>query len=170
MLWVLNPFDGIEQTTVRNGEHIGHIRSSNHRTSAVIDRRYSFTNTLLDESRHFASIGGVSRSSLVAIVIAIGAFAFPLYSITAAEPAVMVSHIPREPVASAVLSTAGYSKRLRVMEIEFCNGAIYRYLDVPADVYHGFLSAGSKAQYYDWNIKGRYRAFRIRKAEYQVAR
>ena len=112
----------------------------------------------------------MSRSSLVAFVLAIGVFTLSLRATSAAEPAVMVSHIPREPVASAVLSTAGYSKRLHVMEIEFCNGAIYRYLDVPADVYRGFLSADSKAQYYDWNIKGRYRAFRIRKAEYQVAR
>ena len=82
----------------------------------------------------------------------------------------MISHIPREPLASSVLSTAGYSKRLHVMEIEFCNGAIYRYLGVPPTVYREFLAADSKAQYYDWNIKGRYRAFRIRNAEYQAAR
>jgi len=111
----------------------------------------------------------VSRSSLVAIIIAVP-FLVPFRAVVAAEPSVMVSHIAHDPVASAVLSTAGYSKRLHVMEIEFCNGAIYRYLDVPADVYRDFLAAESKAQYYDWNIKGRYRAFRIRKAEFQVAR
>ena len=104
------------------------------------------------------------------MIIALSAQVVPWRTATAAEPAVMVSHIPREAIASAILSTAGYSKRLHVMEIEFCNGAIYRYLDVPADVYRSFMAAESKAQYYDWNIKGRYRAFRIREPEYQVAR
>ena len=88
----------------------------------------------------------------------------------AAEPAKIISHIRREPIPSSALTAAGYSKRLHIMEIEFCNGAIYRYLDVPAGVYREFMSAESKAQYYDWNIKGRYRALRLRGSDEQVAR
>jgi hypothetical protein len=94
----------------------------------------------------------------------------PWLTTTAAEPAQIVSHIRREPVASTALTAAGYSKRLRIMEIEFCNGAIYRYLDVPAAVYREFRSAESKAQYYDWNIKGRYRSLRLRTADDQASR
>ena len=90
--------------------------------------------------------------------------------VRAAEPAQIRSHIHREPLASTALLTAGYSKRLHIMEIEFCSGAIYRYLDVPPDVYHDFMSAESKAQYYDWNIKGRYRAFRLQATNNQVSR
>src|ERR1043166_1499591 len=89
---------------------------------------------------------------------------------TAAEPAKIVSHIRREPIPSTALTAAGYSKRLHIMEIEFCNGAIYRYLDVPASVYQAFMSAESKAQYYDWNIKGHYRSLRLRAADDQAAR
>ena|ERR1700759_5151818 len=94
----------------------------------------------------------------------------PFRAATAAEPALIRSHIHREPLASTALLTAGYSKRLRIMEIEFCSGAVYRYLGVPPDLYHDFLSAESKAQFYDWNIKGRYRALRLQPADNQVSR
>jgi len=89
---------------------------------------------------------------------------------TAAEPAKLVSHIRREPIPSSALTAAGYSKRLHIMEIEFTNGAIYRYLDVPTDVYRDFMSAQSKAQFYDWNIKGHYQSLRLRAAGYQASR
>jgi hypothetical protein len=95
---------------------------------------------------------------------------YGLTTANAAEPAKLVSHIRREPLASRALAAAGYSKRLHIMEIEFCNGAIYRYLDIPASVYRDFLSAESKTQFYDWNIKGRYRSLRLRPAGEQVAR
>src|SRR5436853_7259232 len=90
--------------------------------------------------------------------------------VCAAEPAQIVSHIRREPLASTALATAGYSRRLRILEVEFCNGAIYRYLDVPADVYSAFRSSESKTQFYDWNIKGRYRSLRVRGSGHSVAR
>jgi hypothetical protein len=86
----------------------------------------------------------------------------PLRMSIAAEPAIIRSHIRHEPLASTALATAGYSKRLHIMEIEFCNGAVYRYLDVPSAVYRDFITAESKAQYYDWNIKGHYRSLRLR--------
>ena len=92
------------------------------------------------------------------------------HTVGAAEPALIRSHIRREPLASTALATAGYSKRLHIMEIEFCNGAVYRYLDVPEIVYRDFMTAESKAQYYDWNIKGHYRALRLRPAEPQLSR
>ena len=101
------------------------------------------------------------------LVLAIG---FTVTIATAAEPAGIVSHIRREPIPSSALTSAGYSKRLHVMEIEFCNGAVYRYLDVPVNVYREFMSADSKAQYYDWNIKGHYRSLRLRAGEDQASR
>src|SRR4029077_3568718 len=87
---------------------------------------------------------------------------YPSTTSIAAEPAMIRSRIQHEPLASAAIATAGYSKRLHIMEIEFCNGAGYRYLDVPPAVYRDFISAESKARYYDWNIKGRYRSLRLR--------
>ena len=73
----------------------------------------------------------------------------------------IVSHIPREPVHSTAIGRVGYSKRRHVLEIEFVNGGIYRYLDVPYSVYRDLISAESKARFYDFNIKGKYRSARV---------
>jgi hypothetical protein len=80
----------------------------------------------------------------------------------APEPVGIVSRIKRVPVESTALATVGYSKRLRVLEIEFRNGAIYRYLDVAPDVYDAFLQARSKARFYDENIRHKYRSLHVR--------
>src|SRR4029077_2935963 len=65
----------------------------------------------------------------------------------------IVSHIPREPVQSSAIAKVGYSKRRHVLEIEFVNGAVYRYLDVPPSTHHDLMSAESKARFYDSNIR-----------------
>ena len=49
-----------------------------------------------------------------------------------------------------------------MLEIEFVNGAVYRYLDVPVTVYRDLMSSESKARFYDSNIKGHYRSVLIR--------
>jgi hypothetical protein len=74
----------------------------------------------------------------------------------------ITSHIPRHRVQSSALASIGYSKRLHILEIEFVNGAIYRYGQVPPSVYRDMMSTDSKARYYDWNIKGNYRSVRVR--------
>ena len=83
----------------------------------------------------------------------------------ATESANLVSHIKREAIFSSALAAAGYSKRRHILEIEFVNGAVYRYLDVPPSVYRDLMSAGSKARFYDSNIKGNYRSLRLRAAK-----
>jgi len=77
-------------------------------------------------------------------------------------PQRVISHIPRQPVQSTAIAKAGYSKHRHILEIEFVNGAIYRYFEVPSAVYRDLMSADSKARYYDFNIKGRYRSVSIR--------
>jgi hypothetical protein len=73
----------------------------------------------------------------------------------------ITSHIPRQPVQSTAIAKIGYSKRRHILEIEFVNGAVYRYLDVPPAIYRGLMWAGSKAQFYDFNVKGHYRSIPI---------
>lgn len=80
----------------------------------------------------------------------------------APEPTGIVSRIKRVPVESTALATVGYSKRLRALEIEFRNGAIYRYLEVTPDVYDALLQARSKARFYDQNIRHKYRSLHVR--------
>jgi hypothetical protein len=79
----------------------------------------------------------------------------------------VVSHIPRQHVESTAIAAVGYSKRRHMLEIEFVNGAMYRYFDVPAAVYRELMAADSKAQFYDFNIKGHYRSIPIRPPQKQ---
>jgi hypothetical protein len=74
----------------------------------------------------------------------------------------IISHIKRFPVESRALAAVGYSKRLRALEIEFRNGAIYRYLAVSPSVYEAFMQAPSKARFYDENIRRKYRSLHVR--------
>jgi hypothetical protein len=74
----------------------------------------------------------------------------------------IISRIKRVSVESKALATVGYSKRLRALEIEFRNGAIYRYLEVAPLVYEALMNAPSKARFYDQNIRGKYRSLHVR--------
>ena len=56
-----------------------------------------------------------------------------------------------------------------MLEIEFVNGAIYRYLDVPATVYRDLITAESKARFYDSNIKRHYRSVLIQSRQKERA-
>jgi hypothetical protein len=74
----------------------------------------------------------------------------------------IVSHIPRERVDSSAIAAVGYSKKLHALEIEFVNGAAYRYLGVPGSLYRDLMAADSKARFYDKNIRARYRSIHIK--------
>jgi hypothetical protein len=81
----------------------------------------------------------------------------------------IVSHIARQPVHSTAIAKIGYSKRRRILEIEFVNGAIYRYLDVAPSVYRDLMSAESKARFYDFNIRRHYRSVLVRPRQKEQA-
>jgi KTSC domain len=74
----------------------------------------------------------------------------------------VISHIPRVRVDSTVIASIGYSKHRHILEIEFVNGAVYRYLEVSPSVYRELVFANSKAGFYDRNIKGSYLSVRVR--------
>jgi hypothetical protein len=78
------------------------------------------------------------------------------------HPDAIVSHIRREPVGSTAIAAIGYSKRRHALEIEFVNGAIYRYLEVSPPIYRELMAADSKARFYDRNIRGKYRSLHVR--------
>jgi hypothetical protein len=94
---------------------------------------------------------------------------FALVVIAWAEPSPTPNHItsriPRQSVQSSAIAKVGYSKRRHILEIEFVNGAVYRYLNVPVMVYRGLMSAESKARFYDSNIRGHYRSVLVRQRQ-----
>ena len=77
-------------------------------------------------------------------------------------PSPIISRIPRQPVESTAIAKIGYSKHRHILEIEFVNGAVYRYLEVPVTLYRDLMSAESKARFYDSNIRRHYRSVLIR--------
>ena len=79
----------------------------------------------------------------------------------------ITSRIPRQSVQSSAIAKVGYSKRRHILEIEFVNGAVYRYFDVPLSVYHDLMSAESKARFYDSNIRKHYRSVLVRQRQKQ---
>ncbi|MGZ5553337.1 MAG: KTSC domain-containing protein [Chthoniobacterales bacterium] len=74
----------------------------------------------------------------------------------------IVSRIQREPVESSGLAAIGYRRKLHALEIEFRDGLIYRYLEVPLSVYHDMMAAESKARFYNNNVRGKYHCLRVR--------
>ena len=50
-----------------------------------------------------------------------------------------------------------YNLAASILEVTFCNGGIYQYLDVPQHEWENFKSADSKGKFLFNNIKGHYR-------------
>jgi hypothetical protein len=73
-----------------------------------------------------------------------------------------LSRIKREPVVSSNVASIGYSRHLHALEIEFTRGAIYRFLDVPREVYLKLMAADSKGHFIAENLRGKYRFLRVR--------
>ena len=84
-------------------------------------------------------------------------------------PSHIVSRIPRQRIESSAIAKVGYSKRRHILEIEFVNGAVYRYLDVSATVYRDLITAESKARFYDSSVKRHYRSVLIRSRQKERA-
>jgi hypothetical protein len=97
-------------------------------------------------------------AGLIAIAIAL----LSLGGASAAEQRQITSRIARQPVHSHALAAVGYSRRLRALEVEFISGAIYRYSNVPPQVYHDLLRAASKAQFYDTNVRGHFPSVHVK--------
>ncbi len=88
-----------------------------------------------------------------------------------AEPSTTPNHItsriPRQSVQSTAIAKVGYSKRRHILEIEFVNGAVYRYFDIPLSVHRDLMSAESKARFYDSKIRKHYRSVLVRQRQKQ---
>jgi hypothetical protein len=93
-------------------------------------------------------------------LVALSSLHLCLAQLAPAEPS-LLSRIPREPIASTAIRAIGYSKRRHILEIEFVNGAVYRYSKVTPSVHRELMSADSKTRYYDRHIKGNYPSRRV---------
>lgn len=60
-------------------------------------------------------------------------------------------------INSTNISRARWDASSLVMEIEFQNGRVYQYFDVPEAIFNGLCAAGSAGTYFNENIKGAFR-------------
>lgn len=67
----------------------------------------------------------------------------------------------RTPVTSSNVAAVGYDVNTMTLEVEFKNGSVYQYFDVPEAVYQEFMTAGSVGTYLNQNIKNSYRYAQI---------
>jgi hypothetical protein len=64
--------------------------------------------------------------------------------------------VGRVVVDSTSVTSIGYAVETRILEVEFRSGAVYRYFDVPSEVFGAFLMAESKGVYFNRAVKGRF--------------
>lgn len=62
----------------------------------------------------------------------------------------------REYVDSSMITSFGFDPIVSTLEIEFKNGAVWQYFDVPESVYYEMRSAGSCGKFYHSSIKGQF--------------
>jgi hypothetical protein len=67
----------------------------------------------------------------------------------------------RVPVESSSVASVGYAVEARTLEVEFRSGVVYRYFDVPTEIYGGFLAAESKGIFFNCAVKGRFGYARV---------
>ena len=67
----------------------------------------------------------------------------------------------RRTVRSRSVASAGYDERSRTLEVEFTNGSVYQYSDVPLGVYEQLLSAESIGRFVNQQIRNLYRYVRM---------
>ena len=69
--------------------------------------------------------------------------------------------VVRVPVDSSSVAAVGYVVEAQTLEVEFRSGAVYRYFEVPSEVYGSFLVAESKGIYFNRAVKGRFGYARV---------
>lgn len=67
----------------------------------------------------------------------------------------------RDAVASSNIASVGYDSATETLEIEFTNGSIYQYYNVPQALYEQFAAAPSKGQFLNMYIRNAYPFSRV---------
>jgi hypothetical protein len=62
----------------------------------------------------------------------------------------------REPIPSSIILSAGYDEDEALLEIQFANGDIHQYLDVPREKFDALMNTDFHESYFNHNIRGMY--------------
>jgi lysyl-tRNA synthetase class 2 len=67
----------------------------------------------------------------------------------------------RQVVESSSVVSIGYDRGSQMLEVEFRGGRVYRYVDVPHEVWAGLRQAESKGQFFQTFVRDRFEATRV---------
>jgi hypothetical protein len=62
----------------------------------------------------------------------------------------------RQPVDSSNIASIGYDPAAQIVEVEFLNGGVYQYFNVPEHEHANLMAASSHGTYLNAHIKGTY--------------
>tara|TARA_Y100000815_G_scaffold187968_1_gene171581 strand:+ start:795 stop:1004 length:210 start_codon:yes stop_codon:yes gene_type:complete len=62
----------------------------------------------------------------------------------------------RQPVSSSNIASIGYDSATELLEVEFLNGGIYHYFNVPTFIYEELMAFPSHGTYLNASIKPNY--------------
>jgi len=69
--------------------------------------------------------------------------------------------VQRVPVQSTNIKEVGHDPKSLTLEIEFQDGNLYQYFDVPQAVRAEFMQAASLGKFFSMQIKGQYRYAKV---------
>jgi KTSC domain len=67
----------------------------------------------------------------------------------------------RKTVDSSMLASIGYDPKTQRLELEFNNGQVWQYMNVPPEEFEGLMNASSHGSYAPNNIIGDYPEARV---------
>lgn len=67
----------------------------------------------------------------------------------------------RESVSSSNIVSVGYDAASETLEVEFMNGSVYQYYNVPQSIYDAFLAASSAGRFFTYQIKNTFPYSRV---------
>ena len=67
----------------------------------------------------------------------------------------------RNYIASSNIASIGYDEATETLEVEFLNGSIYQYYNIPASLYQRLMQEGSKGRFLNTYIKNAYPYSRV---------
>lgn len=62
----------------------------------------------------------------------------------------------RVTVVSSNIDSVGYDSSNNILEVEFLNGGLYHYFNVPSNIHSSLMSANSHGTFLNDNVKGNY--------------
>lgn len=65
-------------------------------------------------------------------------------------------NIEMHPVSSSNVAAVGYDEESKTLAVEFHNGGVYHYYDVPPNTFKALLTADSVGQYLNMVVKSQF--------------